>query len=44
MIINNKLVYTLPISEPRDGETSVYRHPIALDGFKYLPDSTTKTI
>ncbi|EAR82521.2 AMP-binding enzyme family protein (macronuclear) [Tetrahymena thermophila SB210] len=44
MIINNKLVYTLPISEPRNGETAVYRHPLAIDGFKYLPDATTKTI
>lgn len=44
MIIDNKIVYTVPVSSPKLGETAAYRHPIAVNGFKYLPDPETKTI
>lgn len=44
MIINNQIVYTVPVSNPKEGETAAHRHPIAVNGFKYLPDPNTYTI
>jgi len=44
MIIDNKIVYTVPVSSPKLGETAAYRHPIAVNGFKHLPDPETRTI